>query len=516
MRLKIHIRRDALLASCIVAVAALTALGSASTALAAAKTCGSGATVQKSIQEVWTKEYNLKGPGSVTYNSTSSGEGLEDFGYIGSVLKDDAKCGASPGELDGFIGVDSPPNLAELELAEEAAGSKAAGEITGVEVPVAQVPLALLASAPTDVEVNGTDSLAISNETAAEAYAGTIPKDTPYPANTWGALLLLVWSLVSKGFLTMINSGSPTTGEFLDTGTEAGKSGGFTPISVEVRANGAGATLVFKQYFVQGIALGGWSSIPVNESTGSGQWPSTASQLGSNTTDALEAEATANTPGDVGYSTVGAALLAPNAFSFLPLDITIGTVLHWIWWWELENNFKSGETTVQYANPALSETTEEANVYAGSKINVNNLNTKNVGNWMVPEVENAKKEFVFAPLGDWTAGANPTEYTHAWDPNVFVHSGSEERYPLVISLWDICWNLYNVGNLPALYKEKPIEVGETVEEYLKFVTGAGATEGQTLAKTKSEYFGPLPTGGVGTADIRADAHAAAEVCALND
>jgi hypothetical protein len=510
MHVNPYTRKGVLFACCVVAIAATTALCSASTALAA-NTCGSGATVQKSIQEAWTAVWNTLTFGKVTYNSTSSEAGLEAFGYIGGVLLDDAACGTSPGELDGYVGVDSAPNSAELKSAETAAGSKVAGEITGVEVPVAQVPLALLASAPTKIEVNETDSLAISNELAAEIYAGTVPLDGVYPANTWGAVLLRVWSLVAKATLALITTGSPTTGQFLDTGSSTEKTGGFTPLSVEVRANGAGATLVLKQYFVEGIALTTWVGIPVNESTGTGQWPAGATQLGSNTTDSKEAEATANTPGDVGYSTLGAATLAPNAFSFLPLNIVIGGVLHWIWWWELEDNF--GDTPAeeaQYANPASSETTLEANVYHGAKINVNNKTPANVGNWMVPEVESK-----FAPLGDWTIGAKSTEYTHAWDPNVYLHSEEQVKYPIVVSLWDLCWNEYNVGNLAALYKEPPVGVGELVELYLLWVTGAAAGEGQAVAKTESEYFAPLPSTGVGTANIQGDASTAAAACALN-
>lgn len=494
MYLKVPLPRSAQLTLCITAIAVLATLGSTATALAV-KTCGSGATVQKSIQELWTKEF-VKG--GVTFNSTSSGEGLEDFGYTGeSKLLDDTKCGT--GELDGYVGVDSPPTKAELELAKEASGG-----VEGVVVPVAQVPLALLASAPTDIEVNETDSLAISNELAAEIYAGTVPEKAPYPKNTWGALLLLAWSLVAKSFLTSISSGSPTTGEFLDTGTAGAKTGGFTPISIEVRANGAGATLVLKQYFVQGISSGSWTGINVNENTeGEKNWPTGASQLGKNTTDSKEAELTANTAGDVGYSTLGAALLAPNPFSFLPLNIVIGGILHFIWWWELEDNF--GDPTPQYANPAKSETTEEANVYQGSKINVNNKTPTNVGNWMVPESGGK-----FNPLGDWVTGASPTEYTHAWDPDVFLKSGEELFYPLVITLWDLGWSEYNAGNLKALYKEPAAEVGNLTKEYLEFVTSNTAKEGQEIAKTLSEYFGPLPTGGEGTLNIREDAHLAAE------
>jgi len=504
MHLKIPISQGARLALWIAAIAVLATLGSVSTAFAV-KTCGSGATVQKSIQELWITEYKaLALPGTLAYNSTSSGEGLEDFGYVEnaskkSELADDAKCGT--GELDGYIGVDSPPTKAELELAKEASGGP-----EGVVVPVGQVPLALLASAPTDIEVNETDSLAISNELAAEIYAGTVPEKAPYPKNTWGALLLLAWSLVAKAFLTSISSGSPTTGEFLDTGTAGEKTGGFAPISVEVRANGAGATLVLKQYFVQGISSGSWTTplINVNDKTeGEKNWPTTASQLGKNTTDSKEAELTANTAGDVGYSTLGAALLAPNPFSFLPLNIVIGGVLHFIWWWELEDNF--GDPTPQYANPAKSETTEEANVYAGTKINVNNKTPTNVGNWMVPESGGK-----FVPLGDWVIGASPTEYTHAWDPDVFLKSGEELFYPLVITLWDLGWSEYNAGNLKALYKEPPAEVGNLTKEYLEFVTSNTAKEGQEIAKTLSEYFGPLPTGGEGTLNIREDAHLAAE------
>ncbi|HEV7938360.1 MAG TPA: hypothetical protein VGP18_10095 [Solirubrobacteraceae bacterium] len=494
MRIKIYIRRDVLLACSIAAMAAITALGSASTALAT-NVCGSGATVQKSIQELWIKEY--KGAGTVAYNATSSGEALADFGYTGGALTDDTKCPTS--ELDAYIGVDSAPNSTELGLAETAANS-GGSKITGVEVPVGQVPLASLESAPTDIEVNESDELGLSNALAAELYAGTVPADGVYSANTWGALLLKTWSLVSGKELTVITSGSPTTGEFLDTGSSSAKTGGYTPITVQVRANGAGATLTLKQY-LDDVDSTDWGSTTIDENTqGTNEWPSGATTAGFNTTDSKEAEVTMNTPGDVGYATVGAAILIPNPFTCLkPLDIIIAGVLHWAFIPDVQDN--EGDTPFEYASPCLSESPEEANVYEGTKIGING--GSGVGNWEVPETGGK-----FNPLGDWTAGTKPSEYSHAWDPDVYLDAGSsntETYYPLVIGLWDLGWSEYDAGNIAGLLTE-PTQTGEDVSDYLEYVTGKA---GQEAELSKSEYFAPLPTAGSGTANIDKDAQEAA-------
>lgn len=495
MHVNQHTRRNALFTCCIAAIAAMTALCSAPASFAAVNTCGSGASVQKSIQEVWTKEYStLVNPDKVSYNSTTNGEGLEDFGYTGaSTLKADAKCGS--GELDGYIGVDSPPTAAELALAKEATGG-----VEGVVVPVGQVPEALLISLPTGITVNTGDSLALSNAVAAELYAGTIPATANYHGNTWGALLEAAFSEEANAKFTRTSSTTPGLGQFHDSGKEAEKTGGFSTITVQVRANGAGATLALKQYFIEGLAAGSWAGITVDENTeGAKEWPAGAATDGFNTSDSIEAEKTANTPGEVGYSTLGAAtLVTPTPFSLEFLLSTEGGE-HFIVWALLQDN--QGDTPILYADPLAKTSPKEPNVYTGAAINVNK--SGGVGQWEVPETGGK-----FNPLGDWTG-------SHAWDPDVYLDSGSAGNYyPLIIGLYDLCWEEYDVGNLVApLYKEPPVAVGELVKGFLKWVTGNGLGEGQEFEKTGSEYFAPLPTGGSGTADIREDAHLAAETCA---
>lgn len=85
---------------------------------------------------------------------------------------------------------------------------------------------------------------------------------------------------------------------------------------------------------------------------------------------------------------------------------------------------------------------------------------------------------------------------------MYLKSGEELFYPLVITLWDLGWLECNAGNLEKLFNRAPAAVCALTKEYLEFVTSNAAGDGQEIAKTKSEYFAPLPIGGVGTAAIR--------------
>jgi hypothetical protein len=493
-----HVRRAAAFACCLAAVAALAALASASTALAS-NTYGSGAAIQKSLQELWIKDSGL----SATYTATNSEDGFNEFGYNTGALEPtlDSTAFANGKQLDGYVAVDNAPLAAELKHGETAAGAG-----TGVTVPVAQVPLGLLANLPADIEPNSTDSWALSNELAAEAYSGNVPEDSPYPANTWGALLLRAWSLAASSSLTVITSGSPTTGEFLDTGTLANKTGGYAPITVQVRTNGAGATLALKQYF-DDVDPTNWGSTTIDENTeGSGEWPSGVTPDGYNASDTNEAEAVSKNAGEIGYGTLGAAtLLATNPFGFKFKDIVVNNILTWSFWWELEDNFKSGGSA-QYGNPALNGTSEEANVYTGTTVGVNG--GTGVGNWVVPHTGTS----TFEPLGDWATGnSSPSEYTHAWDPNVYADAGASNKttyYPLVVALFDLAWSEYGKGNLGTGSYTNPTTTGSETSKYFLYVTSE--SEGQEAAATGSEYFAPLPTGGSGLANIDKDAVLAAE------
>jgi hypothetical protein len=499
MHFKNHIQRVALFSCFLAANAALAALGSASTALAS-NAYGSGAAVQKSIQETWIAKSGL----SITYTSTNSADGFGEFGYLApSKLEPelDSTAWAAGKQLDGYTAVDSAPDLAELELAAEAANS-GGSKITGITVPVAQVPLALLISLPTDIETNTSDGIGLTNTLAEELYSGTVPASTNYAANTWGAVLEQAYSTGAEANYTRITTGTPAVGQFLEKGSSSAKTGGYAPITVEVRSDGAGATLALKEYF-NDINATTWPSSIVNEETGSGQWPSGATQDGFNTSDTKEAQVTEETPGEVGYATLASATTTTGIFLKIWLFVTTGGS-HDIAWAYLQDN--QGDTPVVYANPQLSESPKEANVYTGANVGINGGGGPNTGagNWEVPETSGT-----FNPLGDWAAGTKPSEYTHAWDPDVYLDVSSTNKvayYPLSIALVDLSWSDFEEGNLDTSYTN-PTTAGKETKAYLEYVTSA---TGQEVAKTESSYFAPLPSGGSGAANIEKDAQEAAK------
>jgi hypothetical protein len=172
-------------------VAALTALLGATAALgfagpaSASVTCqtpgySSGGALQSIAQfEVWltssgwdTHSSCSTAPtsSSMTYNHTSSGQALEEFGNnTGELNAHEDKLAfesatgtkdAAGQVLDWYVGTDDPPTTAQLENAQTAAGASALTEMT---IPVAQAPVAVLLSLPTGCKVQTGSQVDLNN-----------------------------------------------------------------------------------------------------------------------------------------------------------------------------------------------------------------------------------------------------------------------------------------------------------------------------------------------------------------
>jgi hypothetical protein len=487
------LRTGALVAG-LLGATAVPVLAGASPAVAATA-YGSGAAVQKSIQSTWISGWTPPTGDSITYTPTTSAGGFNEFGNENSKLDITQDPTASPLEiLDGYTAVDSPTTLTQVEKADTAAGTGAQPELS---LPVAQVSEVIELNYPSGITLNSGQNLKLTNKLAEEIFAGTVPANAPYNENTWGALL-------KDSGLTVSATTPPASGSFFDSGT----SGGTTGISQVLRTDGAGATLVFKQYLeAVASALGNkdWSGIPIDPNTEtqkSGEWPAAGTVSSRQTSDSLQASTVAGTPGLVGYGTLGAAITA----GFTDTPGTGTPQNHKLWAWVQDNGV--GTTGVRYADPEITAVTNNggSNVYFGSSVNISGSYTPGsqtgAGNWLVPGYPTLNT------TGQWTTAS---DYTHGWDYDVYVDAGaSTNYYPIDIVLWDLTWDstAWETGKLNKPFYPVPKgskSVEETVSSYFKYVT---STTGQ--AATITPHFAPLPTGGTPpAADIRADAAAIA-------
>lgn len=451
-----HLRRHAALAVGTAAAGVLLAFGG--TPAFATDTLvqiyGSGASLQNQLQNTALIPNTPWEPFPI-YTSTTSGSGAAEFGLGGAglSLSSDPTAGklATP-QLDAYVGVDSPPSAAELNDAKTASGS---GLVT---VPVAQTPLVILVSLPVGILLNSTQQILLKNKLLGQLFAGTIPAGGGYAANTWGAFLIELG-------LTKITSGSPTLGQFLDSG------GGSTTIGVQVRKNGAGTTLNLKQYANQ-VDSTDWSGTTIDENAyGTNEWPSGASLNASpgNSTDAAEAAAVENNAGQVGYATAGDAVAA--GFTSTPLLLDVGGSLFQTLYALVQANGTATTGTIIYANP-LGATSGTANVYTGSNIDINGVG--DVGTWNPPSLWDST----------WAG-------TEASDPDVY--DDAEESiayYPLVAVAYDLAWLNYGASDLSSEYTS-PLNSGYTAQQFLEFAT---SNAGQTDIDKAGIYFAPLPSG----------------------
>jgi hypothetical protein len=455
-----RLRRQAALAAGVVAAGALLAFGG-TPALAASlvQIFGSGASLQNQLQN------NILIPDApsplntlVAYNSTTSGSAALEFGLTGAGLLVNQDSKASP-QLDAFVGVDSPPSNIELNNASTASGLTALDLVT---VPVAQSSLGIITSLPVGLLLlmSGPPQLNLDNLLLGQLFAGKLPAAGGYAKNTWGALLLAVG-------LSPTKSGSATSATlFQDDG------GGSNTILIETRKNGAGTTLNLKQYALA-VDPTDWNGTNIDQNAyGTNEWPSGASITPSpgNSTDAAEALAVEDNPGQVGYATAGDALAA--GFLITPVLLERSGVKFWSFIWRLQDNGTSTSSPI-YANP-ITTSGLASNVYTGSKVGIKG-NEAGVGNWNPPG-------------SPWTSSWSGT---NASDPNVEVDAGeSIDYYPLVAVAYDLSWSEFGATGLSSLYTN-PANAGFTAQQFLGFAT---STKGQANLNSSSSGYAPLPSG----------------------
>jgi hypothetical protein len=499
MKANRHPRSALLFAVGLLVTGAFALLGSAP-AFAYTHIYGSGAALQSLLQTNILIPKSGQVGGFITFTATSSGAGAKEFGNgTGKLsLTEDSKGAdsASPAQLDAYVATDSGPKTSELTEAQTAAGG--ANEVA---VPVAQTPLDLLLSLPAGVTVNAAQHIDLTAQLTGELYGGTVPADGGYSAYTWGAFL------TEAGLTAETGSSSPIVGQFYDSGTAS------TPITIEVRKQGAGTTYNLKQYLFlvdKEQNEGPWATPIIEDSNsyGTNEWPGGTTYLADaspgNNTDNNEVEAVDGTPGTVGYATAGDASTATTAkFTNQPLFSTdppksggTASASHQILYALLQDNFGSRGAPI-YADPEAN-ISGTANVYTGSNIDVNNNPAGGVGDWLVPNTGGT-----FSADDSWYG-------TRASDPDVYDDSGdSIAYYPLVAVAFDLSWSDFAQVDGGADYDDVANAEQEqsTTEAFLSFAT-SNAGQNDILGEN---FYAPLPSdvGNSSLANIQAVANSAA-------
>jgi hypothetical protein len=447
-------------------------------------------------------------PATATYDSSSSGSGLAEFGDAGTLagtvdLAEDPNAdGQNPPELDGFIGSDDPPTSGDL-----ASANAASGGVNEVTVPVFQAPIALALSLPNGIVVGAGGKVNLTNTLVQEVYNGTVPQatngTTTYPAESWGALLTLA------GLKLVL--ASPTATQFTDAGTAsgsctvstAGTAGGNNCIELEVRNGGSGTT-----YSVQGFLSisgdTGYNGFSDNESL----WPSaiatdgcpSAGGTGSCASDTYAhgynvGNATGNTgssqlvknvladPGTIGYINLADAAVDVSGDAFTNEVQTTtypgggsASASHQYLFAGVQDNFVGNPNAkATYADPGSVNTVVEnstpviavnPNVYTGNNINESgaySFSQTNVGDWKVAQTGN----------GQSLGGSVPS------DPDTAGHGGGS-TYPIIAATYDAAWQNYSGGSLPStgFYDSgaNATAVGDSVISYLAYLTKKGQAD----------------------------------------
>ncbi|MDO8186556.1 hypothetical protein Q5424_27250 [Conexibacter sp. JD483] len=468
-----------------------------SEAFATTDVLGSGAAVQRVLHtSIWIPGWRGGGRSyTSTYTGTNSGAGFAEFGNDTGRLdisKDPFAAALSPAQYDGFTTVDSGPTGpapggtftpqlgtgTQLENAAYAAGGSALSTAREVTVPVAQTPLAILLSIPGSVRVT-SGGVRLTSAQFGQLFAGTVPANNGWNANTWEALFSLTRTAIT---------------------TSNTRPAGAAITGVQVRTDGAGATLNLKQY-LKAADTTNWNIAGADNgnSSASTDFPAGTVKLGPNSGDTTEAQAVADRPGSVGYATLASATaVTGGAFAATVRTSTAGGTTHQVVWATLQDNTGAAAGSETYATP---DDSGFANLYTGANANIGN-GLGGVGNWVVPTTTAGGS--TFDPTGTWTASS--TNYTHAWDPNLYGNSGrTAHYYPLSIALFVLSWKngAWNTNNL----RPQGTNAEAATKSYLQYAVG---TTGQAaLFSSSGTYYAPLPTGGTGLRDIRADAALAA-------
>jgi hypothetical protein len=447
------------MAACVGAAVAGGLIGSSAALASGSLTCNnvnaSGASQQNTAQNsVWIPGFASFSPCSslptIVYTKTSNTPPQEEFGNNNGVFNPKEDPGAPAGVLDGYVGIDDPPNAGQLGNAETAAVEATLVELT---IPIAQAPLAVLLSLPAACSIAENGRVNIQNQYLDKLWSGGIPAGgsdpnnggNPYPANSWGAFFALI------GQTGVVDSGT------------GGGTGCETPVTLQVRSNSAGTSYEFKNYLNQLD-----STVWAPYATDYDFWPASTVNTG-NSSDGNQASNTAARPGSIGYAGLAsAAAVSGTPFSGkATLTTDGGSASHQITWAQLQNNGTS------LSNPG----------YGSPK-----AASGNIGNCATTKDTPSEAGAPYSVTDSWTG-------VLASDPNA-THDLAGNFYPLCTLLYDLSWKHYDAPGLAAYYNNagqgttaEGIEA--TVKSYLTYVTSSAPGEGQSAIN--NDYYTPLPT-----------------------
>jgi ABC-type phosphate transport system substrate-binding protein len=451
---------------------------------------------------------------NIDYNSTSSGEGLNEFGNNSGELEPANDPVAEKEEkgkgvkdtagrvLDWFVGTDDPPTAGQNGEAKVAAGAK--NDLAEITIPVAQAPIAVLLSLPAGCRVEEGSKLDIENRVLGQLWEGLnkpsgadpggIQAQGGYAANTWGAFLAEI------GYTKVAKESELEEDEFYDGGTreeelprEKGgteekvkvKDGGCEEeIKPQVNASESGTSYAFKTYLEQtnstvwnGYAddLANWPSgkVLLEDPRTSGNGVEISKSNG------RLAENTAANPGSIGYADVvdaaesggftGKAAISQKGTGKVA-GAAAKSIKHQIAWAEIQDNGLAAEPNPNgYADPIVGG-------LGGAK--AADCETGN----LVPGDEGF-----------------PTSYNDSWagltstDPNLKTDAGVAD-YSICALTYDLAWHHYQVGNLFGKTKEAE-EVAAATHNVLEYII----TQGQ--ADIQGHYYQRFPTAMLGHVKI---------------
>jgi hypothetical protein len=440
----------------------------------------------------------------MTYTGTSSGQGLDEFGYntgqLDPTQDPNAVRGVGGPELDWFTGTDAPPDGGQLANAEAAGGGV---NPIGVVIPVAQAPVAVVLSLPVGCTIQEGSTVDLGTLTASQLFEqdivpGTIfatdpgavqtntsytlpaPGTGTYAAGSWGAFLY------QEGYAA--TTGSAGVGQFSDSGISGNHSACNVPTVAFVSSTTSGEAFALKSFFAQ-FEAHVWGTY----ANGSQNWPAPGGQAPQqaqgiiagglfwpNDSTAHLASNVAVTPGAVGYANTSDAVLStrgpnPDLAKFAGFSAQATTTTchdsvgnndcpaHQILYAQVQNNL--GNASPVFADPVSN---------AGGTAPAGNCET--TAN--VPSERGAPK-FEF---DSWVG-------ILASDPDVGDHVTGlpQQPYPICANTYALAWKHY--GNTPLFGNTTNAHsIAAAVKDLFTYVTGA--TTGQTAIN--SDYYDALP------------------------
>jgi ABC-type phosphate transport system substrate-binding protein len=322
----------------VMAALALVAPGAASASLgeqcSGSNITGQGASVLKlAEQTVWDEDFHTtaakracngtqgsKGTPTVTYNSTSSGAGLESWGVNGHAADFEAS--------NAWVSTDEPPNSEQISEIEAHGKTELSFPGTVLTIPVLQGAVAVIVNLPSGCEgVSKANAhrIVLNNVTLEEIFRGVITK----------------WSEITDSEDKLL--------------AEKGKTcNPETTITPVVRPDEAGTTHIFKKYLdlinkgafeTEKAESKTWTEI--SEGTENTTWPKAANVIRpTKTGDSAEIAKVEETPSSIGY---GSLVNTRSNKSFAPPAGGPYTSSFWV---ELQNNGIGTAGTITYAEPS--------------------------------------------------------------------------------------------------------------------------------------------------------------------